>query len=62
MGGQRKKVSQLLKNAKYSLYEKERVCVLCWGKEVAWVIGLRMSEAFKVTPDTRRVLVMTVTP
>lgn len=60
MAGQQKKVSQLLKDAKLSLFEKEVVQVLCSGDAIAWVIGMRSSEWFKVTAQTRRVLVLEV--
>lgn len=60
MGGQHKKVSQLLKDLKYSLYDKEAVQVLCWGERIAWVLGIRMSEDFKVTPNTAWVLELTL--
>ncbi len=56
MGGRSQKISDLLTHAKIPLPDKSRVFVLLSGEEVVWVIGLRLSETFKVTEDTERVL------
>ena len=59
MGGRRKKVSKLLKDEKVSVFDKQRTRLLCAADgRVAWVVGLRVAQDFRVTQDTRRVLVV----
>lgn len=53
-----KKISDFLIDLKMSLPDKEQVTVLVSGDEIVWVTGLRISDRFKVTADTRRVLVI----
>jgi tRNA(Ile)-lysidine synthase len=56
MLGQTVKLSDLFTNLKIPRRFRENWPVLCVDDEIAWVAGLRMSERFKVTPQTRRVL------
>jgi tRNA(Ile)-lysidine synthase len=51
-----KLVSDLLIDEKLSLFEKERVFVLISGEKIIWVVGVRPSDHFKVTDDTKEVL------
>jgi len=51
-----KKLSKFFKDEKLSVPEKENIWLLCSGKEVVWVIGLRIDERFKVTEKTENVL------
>lgn len=44
----RKKISDFLTNLKLSLNQKEQVLLLCADNDVAWVIGYRIDERFKV--------------
>lgn len=59
---QHKKVSDLLIDQKVPLDEKERSYVLESGGEVAWVIGHRLDDRFKVRAATARILRITVDP
>ncbi len=52
MKGQ-KLVSDLLIDLKVSLSDKGKVMVLVSGEKIAWVVGLRISEVFKVTDNTK---------
>lgn len=52
----RKKVSDFLRDEKVSLFEKEKTWVLLSGNEIAWVVGHRISEAFKVENDLNDIL------
>ena len=57
MGGRKKKVSKLFKDCKLSLFDKRDAWLLCSADgQVAWAVGLRSNEAFRVSDDTRRVL------
>jgi tRNA(Ile)-lysidine synthase len=51
-----KKLSKFFEDEKLSIPEKENIWLLCSRKEVAWVIGIRMDDRFKVTEATKRVL------
>lgn len=57
--GKKKKVSRLLIDAKMALPNKEHVWVLQSGNRIAWVLGLRQDDRFKVTAQTREVLIFT---
>ncbi len=55
-----KKVSDFLIDRKVPLHEKENVWLLCSGKKIVWIMGLRLDERFKVTSDTKKVLVLKI--
>jgi tRNA(Ile)-lysidine synthase len=56
-----KKISDYLIDRKVSLPDKERTWLLASGSEIAWVIGQRIDERFKVRPETRHLLMMRFT-
>ncbi|HQH25339.1 MAG TPA: tRNA lysidine(34) synthetase TilS [Bacteroidales bacterium] len=56
----RKKLSDFLTDIKESLFTKENTLVLVSGGEIAWVMGKRIDDRFKVTGKTRKVLEITV--
>lgn len=56
MGGKRKKISDLLIDKKVPVWEKGNVWVLTSGNQIAWVIGLRTDERFKVSDQSQRIL------
>ncbi len=58
----RKKVSDLLIDRKVPVADKLRVTVLESGGEIVWVVGHRIDNRYKITPETKRVLTFTVTP
>lgn len=53
-----KLVSDFLTDLKLSRLEKERQDVLVCEGEIVWVVGRRLSQHFRVTPGTRRVLLV----
>ncbi|MFI3315463.1 MAG: tRNA lysidine(34) synthetase TilS, partial [Rikenellaceae bacterium] len=55
----RKKVSDLLIDAKATRFEKERQKIVEDNKEIVWVVGRRASERYKVTPQTKNILLIT---
>lgn len=58
--GGRKKLKDYFIDVKVPADERDRVPVLCTDSDVLWVIGYRMSEAYKLDKDTKRVLRVTV--
>ncbi|MGF7138712.1 tRNA lysidine(34) synthetase TilS [Roseimarinus sediminis] len=51
-----KKLSDFFIDEKYSIPEKEAAWLLVSDNKVAWIIGKRIDDRFKITPQTRRVL------
>jgi tRNA(Ile)-lysidine synthase len=50
------KLSDMFVNLKIPKRMRKKWPVVCVENEIAWVVGLRMAEPFKVTEKTRRVL------
>lgn len=58
----RKKVSDLLIDAKIPMSKKKDVLVVEINEEIAWVIGLQISEKFKVSEATEAITKLEFTP
>ncbi len=56
-----KKISDFLSDEKISSINKKEHLILTNAGKIVWVIGLRIDERFKVTPETKRILKLTVT-
>jgi tRNA(Ile)-lysidine synthase len=56
----KKLVSDYLTDRKFSLPRKEQQWALCSGEEIAWLIGERAGNRFRMGDATRRVVVVTV--
>ncbi len=56
LGGQHKKLSSLFKDLKLSVLEKQKIWILEVDESIAWVLGLRSSEAFKVSTSSSAVI------
>lgn len=52
----KKKLSDFLIDQKISVTEKKSVTVLVSGNEIAWVVGMRLDDRFKVKPQTTEVV------
>ncbi len=59
-GGGHKKLNRFFIDEKVPLGERDRICLLADGDHIMWVVGYRISEAYKVTGETKRVLCVTV--
>ncbi len=58
----RKKISDFLVDSKISRGEKDFVTVLESSGEIVWVVGHRIDNRFKLTPETRNVLSFFIQP
>ena len=56
----KKKVSDYLTDRKFSISQKERQWVLCCGERIAWLIGERTYNRFRIDETTRRVVIYTI--
>ena len=54
--GGRKTVARLMIDDKIPREDRSRIPVLAEGHHVLWVVGNRISEYYKITDQTRRVL------
>ena len=54
--GRRQSLKKYLINEKIPARKREEILVLADGSHILWVIGGRISEAYKVTKDTERIL------
>ena len=59
--GGHKSIQDYMVNEKIPAKDRDRILLLADGSHIVWVIGRRISEAYKVTKETKRVLVLTVT-
>lgn len=51
-----KKLSDFFIDEKYSIPDKENAWILASGNQVAWIVGKRLDDRFKITSSTVRVL------
>ena len=54
-----KKLSDFFIDEKISVVDKENIWVITSGDEIAWVIGHRIADPFKITSATRKVFLIT---
>jgi tRNA(Ile)-lysidine synthase len=57
----KKKISDFLIDNKIPITDKKKITVLESGGEIAWVVGHRISDRFKITPDTKQAARFTLT-
>lgn len=54
--GGRKKIKDYFINEKVPREERDHIPLLCCEQEIIWIVGYRISEAYKVTEDTKNIL------
>jgi tRNA(Ile)-lysidine synthase len=51
-----KKIKDLFIDLKIPQTERDSIPLICFGEEIAWIVGYRLSDKFKITKDTKNVL------
>ena len=54
----KKKLSDFFIDNKISIPEKEQILVLCSANEIAWIVGLRLDDRFKITKNTKKAYIV----
>lgn len=54
--GHKKRLKEIFINEKYSVDLRDEQLLLADGSHIIWILGGRISEAYKVTEDTKRIL------
>jgi tRNA(Ile)-lysidine synthase len=52
----KKKLSDFFIDSKFSIDDKENTWILCSGGKIAWIVGHRIDNRFRITPKTKEVL------
>lgn len=55
-----KKLSDFLIDTKVSMSDKEQVSVLISGHKIAWIIGYRIDNRFKIAPATKKLYICNI--
>jgi tRNA(Ile)-lysidine synthase len=56
--GKGQKLKRYFINEKVPLKERGQIPLLADGSQILWIVGWRISEAYKVTEQTKRVLIV----
>jgi tRNA(Ile)-lysidine synthase len=55
---QKKKLSDYFVDRKFSVLEKEKITVLESAGEIAWIVGERLDNRFRITDSTKKALII----
>ena len=61
-GGGRKTLKKEMIDGKIPADERDRIPLLAAGEEILWIVGVRRSEAYRVTAETARILEVRYVP
>jgi len=51
-----KKLKELLIDLKVKKSERSKIPLICFGEDIAWIVGYRISDKFKITDSTKHIL------
>lgn len=57
-----KKLSDFFVDEKVPIPEKESAWIMASGKKIVWIMGYRIDHRFRITPKTKRVLILRFQP
>ena len=55
-----KKVKDIFIDLKVPIENRNEVPILCFDNEIAWLVGYKVSESFKITKETKNIIKITV--
>ena len=55
-----KKISDFFIDIKLDIISKEKVFILCSGKDIVWIIGYRIDDRYKITSKTKKTYIATL--
>ena len=55
-----KKISDFFIDIKLDVISKEKVFILCSGKDIVWIIGYRIDDRYKITSKTKKTYIATL--
>ncbi len=58
--GKRKKLQDFFVDEKIPRDERDRIPLIISGKDIVWIVGYRGDERFKITDETKKILVLDV--
>lgn len=58
----KKKLSDYFTDKKFSIPDKEKARILESGGQIVWIIGERIDNRFRITPETKKILILTYSP
>ena len=54
-----KKVKDIFMDLKIPVDERDKIPVLCFDNEIAWLVAYKVSEKFKITKETKNIIKIT---
>jgi tRNA(Ile)-lysidine synthase len=51
-----KKLKDLFIDLKIPQEERDRIPLICFGEDIAWIVGYRISDSYKIDKNTKRIL------
>ena len=53
-------MSDLFTDLKFSAKQKKECLIIQSGKDIVWVVGHRLDDRYKITPGTKKALIIKV--
>lgn len=54
-----KKIKDIFMDLKIPIEKRDKVPILCFDNEIAWLVGYKVSEKFKITKETKNIIKIT---